>query len=402
MTTFKYRGLSPDGQKISGVVKAYNEYEAVTQLRETCAVITNIQEVKEKTGLNRNLGGTKIKDKDLSIMCSQFSIILTSGLSIMRCVEMVAEQARTPELRASLLKVAEDVSGGYSLAQGFENNMPDLPVTFIETVRAGEASGTLEQCFSRLETYYDKQAKLRGKVISTLTYPIIVIMVAIVVFIIVMVKAVPVFVSTFEYMGSELPAITKGMIAVSNFMVHQWLLLVVLLLAAGVVYFLVRRSPKGRVALDTFSLKRSPLKKLHSMNAMSQFAATMTTMLSAGLPIIRSLEVTANVITNSLISNSIRRVCLGVEQGRGLADTMREEGIFPQLLVEMTNVGEQSGNLEQTLNVVSDYYNNEVTVITDRLLTMLEPVITVGLAVMTVILLLGVYLPMFSMYGSVG
>ena len=402
MTTFKYRGLSPDGQKISGVVKAYNEYEAVTQLRETCAVITHIQEVKEKTGLNRNLSGTRIKEKDLSIMCSQFSIILTSGLSIMRCVEMVAEQARTPELRASLLKVAEDVSGGYSLAQGFENNMPDLPVTFIETVRAGEASGTLEQCFARLETYYDKQAKLRGKVISTLTYPIIVIMVAIVVFIIVMVKAVPVFVSTFEYMGSELPAITKGMIAVSNFMVHQWLLLVVLFLAAGVVYFLVRRSPKGRVALDTFSLKRSPLKKLHSMNAMSQFAATMTIMLSAGLPIIRSLEVTANVITNRLISNSIRRVCLGVEQGRGLADTMREEGLFPQLLVEMTNVGEQSGNLEQTLSVVSDYYNNEVTVITDRLLTMLEPVITVGLAVMTVILLLGVYLPMFSMYGSVG
>ena len=308
MTTFKYRGLSTDGQKISGVVKAYNEYEAVTQLRETCAVITHIQEVKEKTGLNRNLGGTKIKEKDLSIMCSQFSIILASGLSIMRCVELVAEQARTPELRASLLKVAEDVSGGYSLAQGFENNMPDLPVTFVETIRAGEASGTLEQCFARLEIYYDKQAKLRGKVISTLTYPLIVIFVAIVVFIIVMVKAVPVFVTTFADLGTDLPAITKGMIAVSNFMVHQWLLLVLILLSVGVVYFLVRKSPKGRVALDTFSLKRSPLKKLHSMNAMSQFAATMSTMLSAGLPILQSLEVTSNVITNSLISSSIRRV----------------------------------------------------------------------------------------------
>lgn len=402
MTTFKYRGLSTDGQKISGVVKAYNEYEAVTQLRETCAVITHIQEVKEKTGLNRNLGGTKIKEKDLSIMCSQFSIILTSGLSIMRCVEMVAEQARTPELRANLLKVAEDVSGGYSLAQGFENNMPDLPVTFVETIRAGEASGTLEQCFARLEIYYDKQAKLRGKVISTLTYPLIVIFVAIVVFIIVMVKAVPVFVTTFADLGTDLPAITKGMIAVSNFMVHQWPLLVLILLSVGVAYFLIRKSPKGRVALDTFSLKRSPLKKLHSMNAMSQFAATMSTMLSAGLPIIQSLEVTSNVITNSLISSSIRRVCRGVEQGRGLADTMRDEGIYPQLLVEMTNVGEQSGNLEQTLNVVSDYYNNEVSVITDRLLSMMEPVITIGLAVMTVVLLLGVYLPMFSMYGNVG
>lgn len=400
MTTFKYKGLSPDGQKVSGVVKAYNEYEAVSMLRETCSVITNIQEVKERLSLNVNLGSTKIKDKDLSIMCSQFAIILSSGLPIVRCVEMVGEQARTPELRAMLKKVAEDVSGGYPLAQSFENNAPDLPVTFIETIRAGEASGTLEICFERLEKYFDKQAKIRGKVISTLTYPAIVIFVAIVVFIIVMVKAVPMFVTTFAEMGTDLPGITKGMIAVSNFMTKQWLTLVFVILALVLTYFLVRHSEKGRVMLDTFSLQKSPLKKLHSMNAMSQFSATMATMLSAGLPIIQSLEVTANVITNSLISNSIRRVCRSVEQGRGLAESMREEKMYPQLLVEMTNVGEQSGNLEKTLTVVSDYYNNEVTVLTDRLLSLLEPVITIGLAVMTVILLLGVYLPMFSMYGG--
>ena len=241
---------------------------------------------------------------------------------------------------------------------------------------------------------------IRGKVISTLTYPAIVIFEAIVVFIIVMVKAVPMFVTTFAEMGTDLPAITKGMIAVSNFMTKQWLTLVFVILALVLAYFLVRHSEKGRVMLDTFSLQKSPLKKLHSMNAMSQFSATMATMLSAGLPIIQSLEVTANVITNSLISNSIRRVCRSVEQGRGLAESMREEKMYPQLLVEMTNVGEQSGNLEKTLTVVSDYYNNEVTVLTDRLLSLLEPVITIGLAVMTVILLLGVYLPMFSMYGG--
>ena len=400
MTTFKYRGLSPDGEKVSGAIKAYNEYEAVTRLRETCSVITHIEEVKEKKNLNPTFGATKIKDKDLAIMCSQFSIILNSGMPIVRCVEMVAEQARTQELQKMLRKVAEDVSGGYPLAQSFQNNAKDLPVTFIETIRAGEASGTLETCFERLHVYYDKQSKVRGKVISTLTYPAIVIFVAIVVFIIIMVVAVPMFVQTFAELGTELPGITKAMIAVSNFMTHQWILLVMIIAGLILGFTAMKHTVKGKEMLDTFSLLRSPLKRLHSMSAMAQYSSTMSTMLAAGLPIIQSLEVTAKVIPNGLISASIHRVCKAVERGRGLAESMKEEDCFPHLLVEMSNVGEQSGNLEKTLDVVSDYYNNEVEQMTNRLLSALEPAITVVLAVITVVLLAGVYLPMFSMYGS--
>ena len=205
MTTFKYKGLSPDGQKVSGVVKAYNEYEAVTQLRSTCSVITSIQEVKEAKGLNRDLGKVKIKDKDLAMICSQFSIILTSGLPIVRCVEMVAAQSRTREVRRLLQQVAEDVSGGYSLAQSFSNAGTLLPVTFIETIRAGEQSGTLELCFQRLHTYYDKSSKTRAKLVSTLTYPALVLIVAAIVFLIIMVVAVPMFTSAFAQLGSDLP-----------------------------------------------------------------------------------------------------------------------------------------------------------------------------------------------------
>lgn len=175
MTTYKYKGLSPDGAKLSGVIKAYNEFEAVAQLRETCSVITKIEEVKETQSWNKQIGTKKIKDKELAIICSQFAIILTSGLPIVRCVEMVAAQARTKELQRMLKKVAEDVSGGYSLAQSFENNATGFPTTFIETVRAGEQSGTLEACFEKLHKYYDKTAKMKAKIISTLTYPAIVI-----------------------------------------------------------------------------------------------------------------------------------------------------------------------------------------------------------------------------------
>ena len=185
MTTYKYKGLSPDGAKLSGVIKAYNEFEAVAQLRETCSVITKIEEVKETQSWNKQIGTKKIKDKELAIICSQFAIILTSGLPIVRCVEMVAAQARTKELQKMLKKVAEDVSGGYSLAQSFENNATGFPTTFIETVRAGEQSGTLEECFEKLHKYYDKTAKMKAKIISTLTYPAIVICVAVIVFIII-------------------------------------------------------------------------------------------------------------------------------------------------------------------------------------------------------------------------
>lgn len=154
--------------------------------------------------------------------------------------------------------------------------------------------------------------------------------------------------------------------------------------------------------LDRRKLTKSPLKKIHSMNAASQFASTMATMISAGLPIVKALEVTAGVVTNGQVAEAIRTARQRVEQGKGLSEAMQESPYFPKLLTEMTGVGEQSGNMEQTLTVVSDYFTNEVSLATDRLLAVMEPAITIALAVVTVILLLGVYLPMFSLYGSIG
>lgn len=400
MTTYKYKGISADGAKVSGVIKAYDEFEAVSQLRETCSVVTRIEAVPEQTGGVR-LGAHRIKAQELAILCSQFAIILTSGLPIVRCVEMVAAQARTREVQQVLRHVGEDVSGGYSLAQSFSNAGTAFPVTFIETIRAGEQAGTLELCFDRLHKYYDKSAKTHAKLVSTLVYPVLVLIVAAIVFLIIMLFAVPMFTATFAEMGSELPGITRGLMAVSGFFQHYWWTLLLAALAIGIVRLLLRRSESGRLWLAAGKLKRSPLKRLHQMSAASQFAATMATMLTAGLPVTRSLEVTAGVVSNDLFADAVRRVRQGVEQGRDLADCMLADPTFPRLLTEMTGVGERSGNLEQTLTVIGDYFDNEVSVMTQRLLSLLEPAITIALAIITVILLLAVYLPMFTMYGSI-
>lgn len=162
MTTYRYKGQTPEGSKVSGVIRAYDEYDAVSKLRDTCAFVIKLEEVREKKDsvLTRPLR-TKIKEKDLALICSQFSIILGTGLPVMRCVEMVAAQNRNKHLARMLHKVAEDIGAGYSMAQSFETNIPGLPKTFVETVRAGEQSGALEACFKRLYKYYDKSAKTR-------------------------------------------------------------------------------------------------------------------------------------------------------------------------------------------------------------------------------------------------
>ena len=387
--------------RVTGVIHAYNEYEAAMQLRSTCAIITKIEPVPETREKNPVLGGYKIKEKELAVICSQFSIILTSGLPIVRCVEMVAAQTRTKELRRGLTKVAQDVSGGYSLAQSFENNVRGLPVTFLETVRAGEQSGTLELCFERLHTYYDRSAKTKAKLASALTYPALVLVVAAIVFLVIMTVAVPMFTKTFEELGTELPGITKGLIAFSNFFTNYWWVLVLIVLGLWIGKMILRRTPQGRLFLAESKLKRSPLRGLHQMRAAAQFASTMSTMLTAGLPIVKALDVTAGVISNAAVSEAVRRVKSGVEQGRGVAACMEKEHVFPQMLTEMTGVGERAGSMEQTLNVIAEYFDNEVSVKTQRLLSLLEPAITIALAVITVILLLAVYLPMFSMYGSI-
>lgn len=400
MTTYRYKGQTADGAKVSGVIRAYDEFEAATQLRDTCAIITKLEEVKEQDAASSRPRGYRIKEKELALICSQFSIILATGLPVMRCVQMVASQSRSKHTRRMLEKVAEEIDAGYSMAQSFENNMPELPRTFIETVRAGEQSGTLEECFKRLHSYFDKSAKTKARIVSTLTYPVMVIVVAIIVFTIIMVVAVPAFTDAFSEMGTELPGITRGLMAVSGFMTRWWWLIFIIIALCVIAYITFRRTERGKLVISEFALKKAPLRRLHSMTSAGQFASAMATMLAAGLPVPQTLEVVIQILDNYVFSLGVRQVMQGVERGRGISESMSEIEYFPKMLTEMVGVGEQSGSLEETLDVIGSYFDNEAATMTERLLSLLEPIITIILAVVVVVLLLAVYLPMFSLYGS--
>lgn len=386
MTTFRYKGQTAGGAKVSGVLRAYDEFEAADKLRESVAIITKLEAVPEKkeSVLSRPVA-FRVKEKELALLCSQFAIILASGLSVERCVSMVAAQTKNKYLRRMLDKVSEEVGAGYSLAQSFENNAPYLPKTFTETLRAGEQSGTLESCFQRLHAYYDRSAKTRAKIVSTLTYPVMVIIVAIVVFVIIIAVAVPAFTDAFTDLGSgSLPGVTRALMAVSAFFTKWWWLVLGVLALLVIAYLTFRRTERGRAALAAWSLTRAPLRRIHSMNAAAQFAHSMATLLAAGLPLPRALEVTANVVSNYTFSLAVRQVRQDVERGRPMAESMAGIECFPAMLTEMVGVGERSGALEETLDVIGGYYDNEVSVTTARLLAVLEPAITIALAVLVV------------------
>ena len=227
-----------------------------------------------------------------------------------------------------------------------------------------------------------------------------VIVVAIVVFIIIIAVAVPAFNDVFAEMDTQLPGITRVLLAISDFFVGWWWLLLLIAAGLGIAYMVARRSVQGRKAIAAWSLTKAPLHRLHTLSAAAQFAHSMATMLTAGLPVPKALDVTGNVISNYTFALAVQEVKQKVERGRTISESMGQIEYFPKMLTEMVGVGEQSGSLEETLDVIGEYFDNEVEVTTARLLSVLEPIITIALAVIVVVLLLAVYLPLFTLYGG--
>ena len=401
MQTFKYTGVSKDGATVNGVVEAFDEYVAVAKIKETCALITKITPVQESKREAKPLFGPRVKEKELAIVCSQFSIILSAGMPIVRAVNLIAEQTDSKQMKKLLQEVAEDVSSGVSLAHSFETKKTELPITFIETVRSGEESGTLPQAFRRLHDYYDRSAKLKGKIQAAMTYPIFTIVVAILVVAVIMIKAVPTFVSAFAEMGTKLPLPTRMLIGMSNFFVGWWWLLAVLIVAALLGWRLWGHTEQGRLTQAGIKLKLPVLGKLNKMRAASQYASTMNTLLSAGIAIQQAVGVTGRVMDNALVGKQLTDQLPRLEEGKDLSDCLKNCSTLPPMLIEMTGVGEESGTMESTLDVVAEYYSSETELRAQKAISLLEPIIICVLAIIVVLILLAVYLPMFTLYDTI-
>ena len=400
MVTYKYKAISRDGLPVSGIVEAYDEYAAVAQIKETCSLVTRITPVRERSGLlTKEINVKKIDLKALSMVCSQFSVILAAGMPIAKCVGLIAGQSEDKRLKRILSNVARDVAAGYGLADSFETaGKGVLPLTFIETVRSGEQSGTLENSFESLSGFYERRYKTKQKVSAALTYPVFVMIIAVVVMIVVMVKVIPTVSGIFDELGGDMPPSTKALISVSAFFQKHilWILLGMLLLTALSVAAV--RTEEGRVKWNRLKLKVPILGKISMLNASSQFANTMSTLLGAGLPVARALAVTAKTLDNYMLSLETSKMVTGLEEGRHLGTCMKECGCYPQTLNDMCVIGEETGELEETLKTIGRYFDNEAEHATQKALSKLEPAILVLIAGIAGFIVISIYLPIFNIY----
>lgn len=400
MPAYYYEGAYSNGERVTGVVEAQSRAEAVAQIRQSCDMVISLKETRQTTKDELQFM-QRIDAKSLALVCRQFSIILKAGLPLVQAVDLTAAQTQDKLLAKILRQASQDVSNGWSLSYSLQQRGKKLPVTFIETVRSGEESGDLVSAFSRLSNYYDRMYKTRAKATSALLYPAFVLAVAAIVVGIIMLYAVPAFSTTFASLGIELPFVTKLLIAASNFFTKYIVVIILVIAATLLLIRLYGQTEKGREQEARMKMSIPVVGKIVTMSGASQFAHTMSTMLAAGMPILQALEVSGRAITNYCMSKAVLDTISGVESGKTVGECMSQSRDLPAMLVQMTSIGESTGSMEDTLQVMAEYYDNEVDTATARALSLLEPIIIILLAGIVVVILLAVYLPMFSMYGAI-
>ena len=403
MVTYKYTALSNNGQKVNGIIEAFNEMDAVDRIKRNHSVIVKMTPVKgEGEGfLNMEIGGNKLNNKAFIVMCSQFSIILGAGIPIARTVHLIADKTTDKPLKRMLQHVAEDVEAGRSISASFaERGEKLLPTTFVETIAAGEQSGNLDKAFQTVHEHFDKQAKMAAKVKSALAYPLFVLVIAVLVVVVLMVKVVPTFLAIFESYDAELPLPTRMLIAISNFFVKYWMPMLAIIIIVFIVYKVYGRTEEGRMNLAKWSLKVPILGNIQVLNAASEFANTLTTMLSSGLPMTRAITITAKTMSNYYMSTEVGKLAVKLEEGHALGASMREANFMPDILVDMVSVGEETGEMEHTLHTIAGYYDAELDMAINSALEKLEPALLVGLAGIAGFIVIAIYMAMFGMYAA--
>lgn len=402
MPNFSYKALGQDGKEVRGVLQAESEAAAASRIRENYPILLSISQKAEKKNsgniLEMEIGSKKIKSKKLAILCSQFAITLHSGMTVARAMQMLAGQNEDKRLRKILQAASQEVAAGSTVADALDKYQDRFPLTFIETIRAGEQSGTLDQSFDRLQKFYEKSYKTTEKIKGALTYPMFVIAIAVVVLIIVMAKVIPTLADVFTDLGGTLPLMTRILISTSHFFARWWIWMLAVLAVLGLAVRLYTQTKQGKIIKSKIALSVPLIGVINRMNGAAQFANTMSVLLAAGITVNQAVETTAKVMDNYLLSEDVRSMRADIEQGRSLVECFEGKKYFPSTMIDMCSVGEETGELEATLDNVADYYTNEADYRIQRLLAMLEPTLLILLSIFAGFIVISIYLPIFTMY----
>jgi type IV pilus assembly protein PilC len=397
MPVFSYQGKNATGQKVRGERAAENR-----QVLRAVLIKERVSELRisEKSGarsFNINLGSSKVKVHDLAVFFRQFSVMIDAGLPLVQCLEILGTNQANPAFRKSLVGIRSSVEGGATLAnamRAYPKIFDDLTTNMVE---AGETGGILDTILQRLALYVEKTMKMRQAVKSALIYPVSVITIAVLVVGALLKFVVPIFANMFAGLGVPLPASTKLVIDLSRFIGNFWWMIIGGVFAFVVALRQVRKTPEGRIMTDRVLLKVPVFGDLLLKIAIARFTRTLGTLITSGVPILEGLMVTGRTSGNAVVQAALLNVRKSIEQGRTIVDPLRESKLFPNMVIQMIGVGEATGAMDNMLQKIADFYEDEVETATKNLLTLLEPMLIGFLGVTVGGIVISLYMPLFSM-----
>lgn len=400
MARFKYEGR--DRKKIrTGIAVANNRRDAVAKLREEGIRVIDIREIPT-TALQKDIViGNPVKRDQFIMFLRQFSTLMRAGVTIVDSIHILSQQVESKALRKALSEIAEELRKGNSLSDSLAKYPKIFEPLTINLVKAGEMSGNIDDSLESLATHYDKAYQTRQKVVSAMSYPVVVGVLAIGVVIFLLSSIVPMFADMFAGFGGELPMITQIVMGASDFVQGYWYLLLLGGVGIAAVIWLMRKNPQGNMILDTLLLKIPIFGKILQKSALARLTRTLSSLFSSSVPILQCLTMTEKVVGNAVMSKVILSSRDSLERGGSLTEPMRKHWAFPPLIPHMISIGEQTGSLDHMLSKVAEFYEKEVEAETDRLKALIEPLMIVLLAALVGTIVLAIMMPMFEMFQNV-
>ena len=400
MPGFSYVAVDKRGKEKRGSLEAETRERALEQLKAEGLIPVS---VREQGALNKEIDfsiGKKVKPRDLSVFCRQFVSITQAGVPMKEALQMLSEQTENKWLKRAISEVLLNVEKGNTLADSMRSQPDIFPPMLVNMVEAGEQSGSLEMAFSRMAVHFEKEAKLKATIKKATIYPIILVIAAIGVIAVMLLFVIPIFIDMFADLDIEMPALTMFVMNSSKWMTSHWYVVLAIIVGVVAAYKLIYRTTQGRLTIDRIKMKMPLFGKLTVKTACSQFARTMSTLLMSGISTIDALETTSKIVNNIHYTNAMLKARGEVMKGVPLSEPLEASGIFPPMVYHMTGIGEETGNVEEMLEKMADYYDEEVEMTTQSVLAAMEPIIILFMALIIGTLVIAVISPIASMYNG--
>ncbi|MCX7920256.1 MAG: type II secretion system F family protein [bacterium] len=405
MPTYRYVARNAQGKIVDGSVEAPSQEVVIKMLRSQGLLVTSLSEERGKTAVGKrprlSFARGRINLDDLIIFSRQLATMISAGLPLIESLDVLGEQLENPNLRKVVVEVRKDVEAGSTFTAALEKHPKVFSQLYVSMVRAGEASGMLDSIMNQLAAYLEKTGSLRRKVKSAMVYPAVVSIIAVLIVIFILIKVIPTFESIYRSFDAQLPLPTQIIVGLSQIIRKFWYVWLIALVIIGYVLKRYVNTPKGRLQFDTLKLNMPVFGDLFRKVAVAKFTRTLGTLVRSGVNILNALEIVAKTAGNVVVENAVNKTKNSIQQGETIAGPLAQTGVFPPMVTRMIDVGEKTGALEEMLNKISEFYEDQVDAAVAALTSMLEPIMIAVMGVIVGGIVIAMYLPVFNMVNVV-